>query len=331
MAGPPRIFEKVHSKIVQTVEEEGGVKSMLFDWAFGVGDKVAQARLQGRAPGRVTLLQHAVADRLVLSKIRDRLGGRIRFMLSGSAALSEDVASWFYAADMLVLEGYGLTETSAGTSIVLAAEPAFGRVGPPITGTEVRRGDDGEIFVRGPSVMRGYHNRPEATAEVLSADGWLATGDVGELDEQGRLRITDRKKDLIKTSGGKYIAPQTIEVQFKAVCPIASQMVVHADGRNYATALIALDPEALEQWGEAHDLPTGSTAALSQRPEVRAYVQGCVDEVNARLNRWETIKDFRILERDLSIEDGELTPSLKVKRKVVEATYKPLFDSMYAG
>ena len=331
MAGPPRIFEKVHSKIVQTVEEEGGIKSTLFDWAFGVGDKVAQARLQGRSPGRMTLLQHGLADRLVLSKIRDRLGGRIRFMLSGSAALSEDVASWFYAADVLVLEGYGLTETSAGTSIVLAADPIFGRVGPPITGTEVRLADDGEIFVRGPSVMRGYHNRPEETAEVLSADGWFATGDVGELDEKGRLRITDRKKDLIKTSGGKYIAPQSIEVQFKAVCPIASQMVVHADGRNYATALIALDPEALDQWGKAHDLPTGDYATLSQRPEVHDYVRGCIDQVNARLNRWETIKDFRILDRDLSIEHGELTPSLKVKRRVVETTYKSLFDSMYAG
>ena len=331
MAGPPRIFEKVHSKIVQTVEEEGGLKSALFGWAFGVGDKVAKARLEGRSPGRVIQLQHAVADRLVLSKIRERLGGRIRFLLSGSAALSEDVAAWFYAADVLVLEGYGLTETSAGASIVLAAEPSFGRVGPPITGTELRLADDGEILVRGPSVMRGYHNRPEDTAEVLSADGWLATGDVGELDEKGRLRITDRKKDLIKTSGGKYIAPQAIEVQFKAVCPLASQMVVHADGRNYATALVALDPEALAQWGRAHDLPSTDYATLSQRPEVRDYVGGCVTQVNARLNRWETIKDFRILDRDLSIEHGELTPSLKVKRRVVEATYEPLFDSMYSG
>ena len=152
----------------------------------------------------------------------------------------------------------------------------------------------------------------------------------GELDEKGRLRITDRKKDLIKTSGGKYIAPQSIEIQFKAVCPIASQMVVHADGRNYATALIALDPEALEQWGRAHDLPTRLRHAVA-RPEVHAYVQGCLDQVNARLNRWETIKDFRILDRDLSIEGGELTPSLKVRRRVVETTYKSLFDSMYAG
>jgi len=331
MAGPPRIFEKVHSKIVQTVEEEGGVRSTLFRWAFDVGDRVGRARLEGRSPGPAVRVQHALADRLVLSRIRDRLGGRIRFMLSGSAALSEDVASWFHAAGLLVIEGYGLTETSAGTSIVRLTDPVFGRVGPPITGTEVRLGSDGEIFVRGPSVMRGYHNRPDETAEVLSEDGWFATGDVGEIDPQGRLRITDRKKDLVKTSGGKYIAPQATEVMFKAVCPLASQMVVHADGRNYATALVALDPEALAQWGRAHDLAGLDYAGLTQHPAVRAYVQECVDRVNARLNRWETIKDFRILERDLSVEAGELTPSMKVKRKVVETTYRPLLDAMYAA
>ena len=223
MAGPPRIFEKVHAKIVQTVEEEGGLKAALFTWAFKVGDQVAQARLSGRSPGRLAQLQHALADRLVLAKVRDRLGGRIRFLISGSAALSPDVAAWFYAAGMLILEGYGLTETSAGACIVRPTDPVFGRVGPPIPGTDIRIAEDGEIFVHGPSVMRGYHNDPEATAEVLGADGWLATGDVGEIDLEGRLKITDRKKDLIKTSGGKYIAPQAIEVLFKAVCPLASQ------------------------------------------------------------------------------------------------------------
>jgi len=331
MAGPPRIFEKVHAKVRQTVQEEGGVKYRVFTWAFGVGGRVAQARLEGRRPSRLLQAEHALADRLVLSKVRNRLGGRIRFLISGSAALSEDVSTWFYAAGLLILEGYALTETSAGACIVLPDDPAFGVVGRPLVGTQVKIADDGEILVRGPGVMRGYRNLPEATAEVLSDDGWFATGDVGEIDDAGRVRITDRKKDLIKTSGGKYIAPQAIEVMFKAVCPLASQMLVHADGRKYATALIALDPEALAQWGRAQGLTATDYPSLAADPAVHRYVQDCVDELNGRLNRWETIKDFRILDHDLSVEDDELTPSMKVKRKVIETKYEALLDSMYAG
>ena len=331
MAGPPRIFEKVHAKIVQTVEDEGGVRYRLFKWAFDVGRQVGTARLEGRGPGLLLQAEHALADRLVLSKVRSRLGGRIRFLVSGSAALSTDIGIWFYAAGLPIIEGYALTETSAGACIVHPDEPAFGIVGRPLVGTEVKIADDGEILVRGPGVMRGYHHLPEATAEVLDAEGWFATGDVGEIDELGRVRITDRKKDLMKTSGGKYIAPQPIEVLFKAVCPLASQMLVHADGRNYATALIALDPEALEQWGRAHGMTGLDYQSLTARPEVRSYVHGSVEELNGRLNRWETIKDFRILDHDLSVEDDELTPSLKVKRKVIEAKYHSLLDSMYAG
>jgi long-chain acyl-CoA synthetase len=331
MAGPPRIFEKVHAKVVQTAQEEGGIKFKVFTWAFGVGNQVAQARIQGWRPGRLVRAKHTLADRLVLSKVRARLGGRIRFLVSGSAALSKDVATWFHAAGLLVLEGYALTETSAAACLVLPGDPAFGVVGPPFVGTEIKIADDGEILVRGPGVMRGYHHLPEATAEVLSGDGWFASGDLGEIDEGGRVRITDRKKDLIKTSGGKYIAPQAIEVVFKAVCPLASQMLVHADRRNYATALITLDPDALTQWGRAHGLTAAGYAALTADPAVRRYVQSCVEELNGRLNRWETVKDFRILDRDLSVEEGELTPSLKIKRRVVETKYKPLLDSMYGG
>lgn len=331
MAGPPRIFEKVHARVVQTVQEEGGVRSALFSWAFGVGDRVARARLEGRRPGLPTRLQHTVADRLVLARIRDRLGGRIRFLLSGSAALSPDVAAWFHAAGMLVLEGYGLTETSAGACIVRPADPVFGWVGTPIAGTEIRLAADGEILLRGPSVMRGYHNQPEATAEVLDADGWLSTGDIGELRADGQLRITDRKKDLVKTSGGKYIAPQAIEGLFRALCPLGSQILVHADGRNYATALITLDPEALAQWAAAHGVAATDYAAQAAHPVVHAYVQECLDRVNGRLNRWETVKGFRLLDHDLSVENGELTPSMKVRRKVVETEYALLLDSMYAG
>lgn len=331
MAGPPRIFEKVHARITQTIQEEGGVKLGLFTWAFGVGERVSRARLDGRSPSLLLRTEHALADRLVLSKVRARLGGRIRFMVSGSAALSTDIAAWFHSAGLVVIEGYALTETGGGACIGSPEHPMPGFVGPPLVGSEVKIAPDGEILIRGPLVMRGYHNLPEATAEVLSPDGWLATGDVGELDEAGRLRVTDRKKDLIKTSGGKYIAPQMIEGMFKAVCSLASQVVVHGDGRNFVTALISLDPEALAQWARARGMALTDYASLVADTSVRSYVQSCVDELNARLNRWETIKDFRLLDHDLSVEAGELTPSLKVRRKSMEAKFAQLLDSMYAG
>lgn len=330
LAGPPRIFEKVHAKVVQTVQEEGGVKARLFGWAFGVGARVSKAQLRGEQPGLLLRAEHAVANKLVLAKIRHLLGGRIRFLVSGSAALSPDVAGWFHSAGVLILEGYGLTETSAGGCIVRPDDPAFGVVGPPVAGTQVRLAPDGEVFFRGPLVMRGYHNDPEATAEVLDADGWFATGDVGEMDASGKLRLTDRKKDLIKTSGGKYIAPQVIETTFRAICPLASQMLVHGDARNYATALVTLDPEALAQWCRAHGLPDAGYATLAAHPAVQEYIHSCVDELNGRLNRWETIKDFRILDHDLTVEADELTPSMKVKRRVVESRHQHLIDEMYA-
>ena len=291
---------------------------------------MSAAQLEGRPPGVATRAQHALADRLVLAKVRERLGGRIRFLVSGSAALSPDIASWFHSAGMLVLEGYGLTETSAGTCLVRPEDVAFGRVGPPIDGTEVRIAADGEVLVRGPGVMRGYHGLPDETGEVLDAEGWFATGDVGEVDDRGHLRITDRKKDLVKTSGGKYIAPQPIEILMKAECPLVSQMLVHAEGRNFATALITLDPDALAQWATSRGI-TGDYAALSADQRVHDYVRSCLARVNDRLNRWETIKDFRILDRDLTIEDGEVTPSMKVRRRAVETKYQDLLDSMYRG
>jgi len=331
MAGPPRIFEKIHGKIVQTIREEGGLKGVLFSWAFGVSERVAQATAEGRPPGRFLALQHSLADRLVLAKIRARLGGRMRFMVSGSAALSPDVAAWFGLAGITLIEGYGLTETGGGACIGDPETPVPGAVGPPLIGSELKIADDGEILLRGPLVMRGYHHLPDATAEVLDADGWFATGDIGSLDEHGRLRVTDRKKDLIKTSGGKFIAPQPIEAQFKAVCPLASHMVVHAERRNYATALVALDPDALSQWGRAQNLPATEFQELAADPAVRDYVGACIGVLNAQLNRWETIKDFRILDHDLSVDDDELTPSMKIKRRTIEAKFGELLDSMYAA
>jgi long-chain acyl-CoA synthetase len=330
MAGAPRVFEKVHGRVVSGIEAEGGVKAGLFGWAFGVGRKVSALRREGRRPGPVLAAQHALADRLVLAKLRDRFGGRVRFFVSGSAALSRDVAEWFHAAGLLVLEGYGLTETSAACSVNRPDSFRFGTVGPALPDTEVRIDADGEVLVRGPGVMRGYHGLPGQTAEALDRDGWLHTGDVGRV-EDGLLRITDRKKDLIKTSGGKYVAPQPIEIAFPVLCPLASQFVVHGDGRNYCTALVTLDPEALARWATANDVAETDPVVLARRDDVRAVVAAAVEELNAGLSRWETIKDFRVLDRDLTVEAGELTPSLKLKRRVVEARYRDLLDSMYVG
>jgi long-chain acyl-CoA synthetase len=329
MAGAPRIFEKVHARVVGMVEQEGGVRLRIFQWAFGVGYKVSRLRQQGRRPTGLLAAQHVVADRLVFHKLRERFGGRVRFFVSGSAALSREVAEWFHAAGVLVLEGYGLTESSAGSAVNLPDRYRLGTVGPPLPGLEVRIADDQEVLLRGPGVMRGYHGLTEQTAEALDSDGWLHTGDIGELDSDGFLRITDRKKDLIKTSGGKYVAPQPIEILFKVLCPLASQIVVHGDGRKYCTALVALDDDELAGWARAHELPETDHAALTKHEDVRAAVGAAIKELNARLNRWETIKDFRILDRDLTIEDGELTPSLKLKRRVVEDRYRSLLDEMY--
>ncbi len=330
MAGAPRIFEKVRARVITTAHGEGGAKARIFDWAFGVGQKASVLRLQGKEPSGMLGLQHGLADRLVFHKIRDRLGGRVRFFISGSAALSQDVAEWFHAAGMTIAEGYGLTETSAFTAVNLPDDVRFGTVGPPAPGTVARIADDGEVLLRGPGVMRGYHNLPEQSAEVLTDDGWFRTGDIGELDG-GYLRITDRKKDLIKTSGGKYVAPQKIEVIFKAVCPYASQIVVHGDSRNYVTALITLDPDAISTWAEQNGMAGASYEELAKSPRVRAMIGTHVEELNARLERWETIKKFEILPEDLTVEAGDLTPSLKVKRKVVERKYIEVLNGMYDG
>ncbi len=328
MGAAPRIFEKAHSRIVRMAADDGGAKKKIFDWALDVGHKVSKLRQAGKEPTGMLKLQYAVADKLVFSKIKHRFGGRLRYFVSGSAALNRDIAEWFHSADILILEGYGLTETSAFSFVNRPEHWKFGTVGEPAPGTEVKIAEDGEILVRGPGVMRGYHNSPEQTAEVLTDDGWFHTGDIGELDD-GMLRITDRKKDLIKTSGGKYVAPQSIEGLFQAVCPYASQIVVHGDGRKYVVALVTLDEEALHGWAEKQGLGDLNYEQVTRHDRTREMVQGYIDELNGRLNKWETIKKFQILPRDLTIEDGDLTPSLKVKRKAVERKHADALNSMY--
>jgi len=334
MGAPPRIFEKVYSKVVAGVEEEGGLKLRIFTWAFDVGRRAAALRRTGR-PVPVSLrAQHAVADRLVFVKIRERMGGNVHYFISGAAALNKDMGEWFDAAGLTILEGYGLTETAAFTFVNRPDSYRFGFVGKPAVGTEYRLDTDGELLIRGPGVMQGYHNLPEATAEVFTEDGYLRTGDIAEVVD-GLVRITDRKKDLIKTSGGKYVAPAQIEASFKAVCPYASQIVVHGESRHYVSALVALDPESIQQWA-VHEGIVGPDEGpdayerIIEQPKTVAMVQRYIDELNEHLPRWESIKKFTLLSQDLTVEAGELTPSMKLKRKHVEQKYMERLDSMYS-
>jgi long-chain acyl-CoA synthetase len=330
VAAAPRVFEKIHNTIVATVRREGGIKAQLFGWARGVGLSATRSRQQGHSPSLLTQAQMPVADALVLSKIRDRFGGRIRYFISGSAPLSAEIAEFFDAAGMTILEGYGLTESSAASFVNRPGAPRFGTVGPPMPGTEVKIAEDGEVLFRGRGVMRGYHGLPEETARTLLEGGWLATGDIGELDEAGRLRITDRKKELIKTSGGKYVAPAPIESQIKAACPYVGNVVVHGDTRNFCVALITLDPDVTKPWAEANGFGPDA-AAWSTNETVRAEVRKAIDEVNTTLPSYSTIKDFAILPGEFSVETGELTASMKVRRKHVEKQFADVLDRFYAG
>ncbi|GHF94902.1 AMP-dependent synthetase/ligase [Streptomyces zaomyceticus] len=337
MAAVPRIFEKVYNGVAAKARAAGGAKYKIFQWAAGVSREYAKAsqdnfRRTGTASAPFGLTaKHKVADALVYSKIRDAFGGNLRACISGSAALAPEIGYFFAGAGIHILEGYGLTETSAASFVNPGEAYRTGTVGKPLPGTEVRIADDGEILLRGPGVMEGYHGLPEKTSEVLESDGWFHTGDIGELSADGYLRITDRKKDLIKTSGGKYIAPAEVEGQFKAVCPFVSNILVHGADRNFCTALIALDEPTLLGWAAEHDLAGKSYAEVVAAPQTVKMVQGYVDRLNEGLQRWQTIKKFRLLPRDLDIEHGELTPSLKLKRPVVEREYKGLIDDMYAG
>jgi long-chain acyl-CoA synthetase len=329
VAAVPRIFEKVHNKVVTGATEGGGVKARIFEWAMKVGRKCSKLEQQGKRPGGILALERAVAQTLVYSKLQARFGGKLRFFVSGSAPLARDLAEFFHGAGVLILEGYGLTESSAANFVNRPDRYKFGTVGPPLPGTEVKLAEDGEILISSRGVMRGYHNLPEATEEAL-AGRWLRTGDIGEIDADGFLKITDRKKDLIKTSGGKYVAPQMIEGLLKANCPYVSQVVVHGDNRNYVTAIVTLDEESIKGWASGRGL-NGGHAQLTERPEVRALVKSYLDPINATLPSYATVKKFAILPTDLTVEGGELTTSLKVKRKVVETKYKPVLDGLYTG
>ncbi|ABM12423.1 AMP-dependent synthetase and ligase [Mycolicibacterium vanbaalenii PYR-1] len=330
MAAAPRIFEKAHARIQAVVADEGGLKKRLFDWAVNVGIEVSRAREGGATPSRLLALQHAIADRLVLSTIRERFGGRLRFFVSAAAPLNRDIARWFDAIGIIVLEGYGLTETAAASFINRPGAYRFGTVGIPFPGTEVKIAADGEILLRSPGVMTAYHDLPEATARALDADGWFYTGDIGEIDDDGFLRITDRKKDLFKTSQGKYVAPSAVAAAFKAVCPYVSEIIVYGEERPYCVALVSLDGEAITDWAAKNGLENLSYAELARHDATRELIAGYVDELNEQLNRWEQVKRFALLDRELSIAAGDLTPSLKAKRNVIVKNFADTIAELYA-
>ncbi|MEV6170421.1 AMP-dependent synthetase/ligase [Streptomyces sp. NPDC051954] len=337
MAAVPRIFEKVYNGVVAKARAGGPAKYKIFQWAAEVSREYAKVTQDNfRRTGTLSApfglaAKHKVADALVYAKLREAFGGNLRACVSGSVALAPEIGYFFAGAGIHILEGYGLTESSAASFVNPGEAYRTGTVGKPLPGTEVRIADDGEILLRGPGIMEGYHGLPEKTAEVLEADGWFHTGDIGELSADGYLRITDRKKDLFKTSGGKYIAPTEVEGSFKAVCPYTSNIVLIGADRNFCSALIALDEPSIMGWAKDNGLEGKSYEEVVAAPATVALIEGYVKELNDGLQRWQTVKKFRLLPRDLDVEHGELTPSLKLKRPVVEREYKYLIEEMYEG
>lgn len=330
MGAAPRIFEKAYARVVTTQQNQGGIKALVFNTAFAVGRKVAARRRNHRSIPLFLQLPHRLFDRLVFAKVRAVFGGRIRFFISGSAPLNRDIAEWFDAAGLLILEGYGLTESAGAGFINRPDNYKLGTVGLPFEGTDVRISNAGEVQFRSKCVMAGYHHLEKATAEALSDDGWLATGDQGSIDDDGFLKITGRIKELFKLSNGKYVAPPAVEAKFATLCPYASQFMVFGEGKNFAVALVALDADAIGGWAKDRGLGDASYAELTKSSDAHEMVEEHVKKLNASLNRWETIKKWALLDHELSIERGELTPSLKVKRGVVAEQNKETLDGFYS-
>ena len=323
----PRLYEKMYARVLDAVAESGVLRRKLFFWAQRIGSRRVQLEQTGARVPPLLRVQHALADKLVFARLRQRLGGRMRFMISGGAPLSAGIAEFFHAAKLLVLEGYGLTETSPVTNVNPMDRPRIGTVGPPIDGVQVRIADDGEIVVRGPNVMQGYFGMPKETEAALR-DGWFHTGDMGRIDPDGYLVITDRLKDLIVTAGGKKVAPQPIEAQLK-MSEFVSEAILVGDRRKYLTALIVPHFGQLQKQAPALGLPATGPEALAQAPACLELFTRLVGELNAQLAPYERIKRFRLLERELQLENGEITPTMKVKRSEVARIYAALIDSMY--
>ena len=324
----PRVYEKVYGRVLENALTGGAAKRRIFLWAKRIGERWAAHRLAGIAVPLGLKLAHAIADRLVFSKLRARTGGRIKLFVSGSAPLSAEIARFFYSAGLPVIEGYGLTETSPVLTLNPLERPKFGSVGKPIPGVQIKIAPDGEILAKGPNIMQGYYNKPAETREAIDGDGWFHTGDVGELDPDGYLKITDRKKDLIKTAGGKYIAPQPIENAVRMNKFVASAVVL-GDQRKFPIILVVPNFEQLERWARERNLAAASPAELITLADVKAKMEREVMGGLRGLAKFEMPKKVLLIDRDFTIESGELTPSLKVKRRQVEKNYKELIDQVY--
>jgi long-chain acyl-CoA synthetase len=327
MVSAPRIFEKIYAGIMDKVLSSPPLKKKIFFWALKVGKKHGEKKLGGQPISPFLQARRNLAHKLVFEKIIGLTGGRIRLFLSGGAPLSKDIAEFFYAIGLLILEGYGLTETSPVISLNAIGHMKFGSVGKPIPGVEVRIAEDGEILTRGPHVMKGYYKMPDETAEVFNGD-WFRTGDIGRFDEDGFLVITDRKKDIIVTSGGKNIAPQQLENLLKA-SPYISNAVVTGDRRKFVSAIIVPNFEKIEDYAASRGIPTANRSGLVRNPDIVGFLMGEVDRTTADLASYEKIKKIVVLERDFEIDAGELTPTLKVKRNIIENKYRGLIDALY--
>jgi len=323
----PRIFEKAYTRIHGMVDSGPEAKRKLFNWAFVVGRRYYQAIWNGRKPSLMDTCEYATARAIVFNKISQRFGGRLRFAICGGAPLPQEIGEFFQIVGISIIEGYGLTETTAPVALNSPSSPKFGAVGKPLQEVQIKIAEDGEILVKSRKVFKGYYKMPQETAEAMEG-GWFHTGDIGHLDEQGYLRITDRKKDIIVTSGGKNVAPQKIENLAKAQ-KVFSQFVVHGDRRNYLTALVTLDRDQIIKYASENQILFSEYGELIKNPKIITLVQKTLDEVNKHLASFETIKKFLILPEDFSIETGELTPSLKVKRSFVNKKYRAELDSMY--
>lgn len=328
MTSVPRLFERIKSRVENAVEKEGGAKAKIFKWATSVGRSYVDAAERGGA-GPIMKLQHALADKLVFSKIRERTGGRLRFFVSGGAALSVDVGKFFAMAGIHILEGYGLTETSPVLSINRLNDEQLGTVGQPLHNVEIRIADDGEILARGPNIMKGYWRDQAATDEVLTPDGWFHTGDIGEFTRDGRLRITDRKKHILVSSGGKNIAPQPIE-QLLTQSPLVDQALLIGNNREFCTALIVPDEEAVKAWASKNGYSVSSLADAVTSAELHQAIMTDVNRLQRDLSKFERVRRIALLPTAFTVDNGMMTPTLKIKRKVVEMEYASQIDSMYA-